>query len=275
MYIKSWLSSLIALTLVCCQLAIAEDTIMIGVAPHSSSRVILEAHATLRSFLENHFHRPVQISTAPTFTEFTRRSLQGKYDLLITSPHLALLAAESAHYQPLLTYHEGLETLLLSKTNTCPSAPPVSVLGLDPISFVTLTGLKELADRGLTTKTGLSIEYASASDSTALAVSQGKADIAIVSKPNYNKLPESTRQQLQICWTSTPKPSRIYLVKPNAQISLEQWQAALKAFIQSPEGEAHLKSNKFTAFREVNETELKSVQDLADMARQILNESTP
>lgn len=249
----------------------ATDSILIGIAPHSSARIILESHATLRSFLENRLGKPVEIVTAPTFSEFTRRSLQGQYDLLITSPHLALLAQDQAGYKPLLTYTQGLETVLVSRTETLPEKRPLTVFGLDPISFVTLTGLEELQKRGIIKANDNTINYASASDSTALAVIQGKADIAIMSWPNYTKLNDEIKKQVAVSWRSEPKPSRIYLVKTGKGIDAQTWEQAITAFTTSPEGMSHLEDNKLKGFRSVNTDDLNSVRPLANAALTYLN----
>jgi phosphonate transport system substrate-binding protein len=252
----------------------AAETLLIGIAPHSSARVILQSYATLRSFLEAHFGQPVQIATAPNFTEFARRSQQGQYDLLITSPHLALLAQEEAGYTPLLTYVQGLETVLVSRTEVLPDHRPLNVLGLDPVSFVTLTGLHELNNRGLVAGKDINISYASASDSAALAVTQQKADVAIMSWPNYTKLNDDIKKQVAISWRSAAEPSRIYLAKEDKGVSVTQWRRALDAFTGSPEGKIHLDDNKLKGFRPLKEHELDSVRPLADVTRAILNQPT-
>lgn len=253
----------------------AADSILIGIAPHSSARVILESHESLRHFLENKLGTNVEIVTAPNFSEFTRRSLQGQYDLLITSPHLALLAQEYAGYIPLMTYTQGLETVLITRSERIPEERPLKTTGLDPVSFVTLTGLQELNHRGLTVENGsLTVNYASASDSAALAVVQGKADVAIMSWPNYVKLNDEIKKQIHVSWRSEPKPSRIYLVKPGNGVDLARWQAVLNDFTTSPEGIAHLESNKLKAFRPVTTDDLNSVRALSDAAFTYLN-TTP
>lgn len=61
--------------------------ITIGIAPHSSTRMILETHQDLKQFFENYFKRPVEILTAKNFSEFAKRSNEGTYyDLILTSP---------------------------------------------------------------------------------------------------------------------------------------------------------------------------------------------
>lgn len=75
----------------------------IGVAPHSSARVIIEMYQPLRLHLEQALHLPVEIVTAPDFTEFARRAMAQQYDIAITTGHQARLLQTDAGYLPLLT----------------------------------------------------------------------------------------------------------------------------------------------------------------------------
>jgi phosphonate transport system substrate-binding protein len=264
------LGTFIAAFALTCQSA---EPILIGVAPHSSARVIIESHATLRDYLENQFHQPVQIVTAPTFSEFTRRSLKSSYDLLITSPHLAVIAKEHAGYEPLMTYTQGLETVLVGLSDKLPEQKPLRVVGLDPVSFVTLTGLHYLKEIGLSSEADIKVSYASASDSASLMVTQGKADIAIMSWPNYTKLNDELRNKVAVVWKSEPKPSRVYLIKEGKGLTKVDWQTALKGFTESAEGEKHLTENKLKGFKSLTYNDLIPVKPLADAALKLL-EST-
>ena len=64
----------------------------VGIAPHTSARVILEMYQPLRVFLEKSLARPVEIVTAPDFTEFARRGMEQQYDLAVTTGHLSRLS---------------------------------------------------------------------------------------------------------------------------------------------------------------------------------------
>jgi phosphonate transport system substrate-binding protein len=249
----------------------ASEALQIGIAPHSSVRIILESHASLRAYLESYFNQPVQIATAPNFSEFAKRSNQGDYDLIITSPHLALMAQEAANYQPLMTYTQGLETVIVAKEAQMPTQRPLRVVGLDPISFVTLTGLQALHETELGVgQNNLNVQYSTASDNAAILLTQDKADIAIMSLPNYNKLNDTLRAQVNIVWRSQPKPSRIYLAKAGKGYTINDWQQALSSFTLSPQGQEHLKDNKLKEFRSLILNELDSVKPLARMAKKIL-----
>lgn len=85
----------------------------IGVAPHSSARVILEMYQPLRLYLEQALGSPVEIVTAPDFTEFARRAVAQQYDIAITTGHQARLLQSDAAYRPLLTYQSDFKAVAL------------------------------------------------------------------------------------------------------------------------------------------------------------------
>jgi phosphonate transport system substrate-binding protein len=85
-------------------IAPAQESFILGVAPHTSARVILEMYQPLRLHLEKSLGNPVEVVTAPDFNEFARRALAQEYDLAITTGHQARLLQTDANYLPLLTY---------------------------------------------------------------------------------------------------------------------------------------------------------------------------
>jgi phosphonate transport system substrate-binding protein len=93
-------------------------TFKIGVAPHTSARVILEMYQPLRQQMEKALGVPVEIVTAPDFTEYARRLLQQEYDMAITTGHQARLAQTDAGYTPLTTYSADFRAVALVQGNS-------------------------------------------------------------------------------------------------------------------------------------------------------------
>lgn len=94
--------------------ALADDlSFKLGVAPHTSARVILEMYQPLRLHLERALGQPVEVQTAPDFTEFGRRALNQEYDLAVTTGHQARFYQTEAGYLPLLTYKADFKAVAL------------------------------------------------------------------------------------------------------------------------------------------------------------------
>lgn len=93
-----WLYAMAWLLGAACFAMASDMPFRVGVAPHTSARLILQQYQPLRASLEKGLGQPVEIATAPDFTDFARRALRGEYDLVITTGHQALLLRDEAHY---------------------------------------------------------------------------------------------------------------------------------------------------------------------------------
>lgn len=106
-----WLYAMAWLLGAACFAMASDMPFRVGVAPHTSARLILQQYQPLRASLEKGLGQPVEIATAPDFTDFARRALRGEYDLAITTGHQALLLRDDAHYLPLVTYRAPFQAL--------------------------------------------------------------------------------------------------------------------------------------------------------------------
>lgn len=255
---------------------VEKDPIIIGIAPHSSTREILASHQDLREFVGKYFKRPVQIITAKNFSEFSRRSNEGSYyDLILTSPNLAVLAQRMGGYTPLLTYQKGLSAVILSKDKDILKKEkfPLHVIGLDPVSFPTQTAQNWLEEQGFHEGEQINYTYTSAADSSISILLNNDADMIIMSLPNYNKLiNEKTKNLVEVVYKSEPKPSRIYLAKNRNGITLDEWKKALNIFRDSIEGKNHLKTTKLIGFKDINQEDLDALEPIVKVTKKRLYE---
>jgi len=251
-----------------CAYGDALKPIRIGIAPHSSPRLIFESHQDLKKYLEAAFQRPVQLLTAKTFSEFAKQCNEGtKYDLILTSPNLAYLAQHVADYTPVMTYTKGLEVMILGSSASILQSgrKPLKIAGQDPVSFITLLGEEWFEEQGL--KEGEAIAYhyyISASDSLAMLLLNHEVDLIMISLPNYLRLSDALKSTLPVIYHSTPKPSRIFMVHASSEISLEKWQEVLKDFSKSKDGEDHLKIIQLEGYQMLDINALDSMKRLGE-----------
>ncbi|XOB61101.1 phosphate/phosphite/phosphonate ABC transporter substrate-binding protein [Campylobacterota bacterium DY0563] len=245
-----------------------ENDITIGIAPHSSTRVILESHQDLRLFLEKYFDRPVRIVTAKNFSEFSKRSNTGTfYDLVLTSPNLAVLAQKMGDYKPIMTYKKGLSTIILSKDKNILKKEkyPLHVIGLDPVSFPTLDAQKWLDEQGFNEDEKIKYTYTSATDSSIAILLNNHADMIIMSLPNYLKLLNNKmKDKVHVIYQSETKPSRVYLAKDRNGITLNEWKKALDIFTKSKEGQNHLKKTRLEGFKKIESKDLDVLKPIVE-----------
>lgn len=262
------------LTLLACPGLAAGLTL--GVAPHTSARVILEMYQPLRRHLEQELGQPVEVVTAPDFTEFASRALAGAYDLAVTTGHQARLLQTDAGYLPLLTYKADFKAVVLTARASGIRAPRdldgQVVLGLSPSSLVTLWGEQWLADRRVR---GAQVRYVSASDSVAHLLVAGEAKAAFTSLANFQKLPDKLQADLRVLAASPAMAGRVYLLHPRLRDRLKAVQAALAAFAASPAGRTYFQDNKLEGYRPLRPGELATMDRYAARTREQVRKAAP
>jgi phosphonate transport system substrate-binding protein len=254
---------------------LADTAFRLGVAPHTSARVIVEMYQPLRLHLEKALAMPVEIITAPDFTEFARRALAQDYDLAITTGHQARLLETDAQYAPLLTYQADFRAVALvagnSPIKTVAALRGSKVLGLSQTSLVTLWGQHWLKSNGLGS---VGMDYVSASDSVARLLLAGQASAGFTSLANYQQLAPAIQSQVRFLAISEPMAGRVYALNKRMHAVHDKIDSALWAFADSPEGKQYFEKFKLEGYRKLKPRELEKMEPYAVEVRQFLK-STP
>lgn len=251
--------------------AAAADQLILGVAPHTSARIILEMYQPLRLHLEKEIGMPVDVVTAPDFTVFAQRGLQQEFDIAVTTGQQARLLQVDAGYLPLLTYQADFKAVALvaaaSPYRRAADLQGKSALGLSPTSQVTVWGQHWLEDNGLK---GMKIRYVSASDSVAQLLVTGEAAVGFTSLANYQKLTPELQQQLKILARSRSMVGRIYLLNKRRAGLQKKIEAALWSFAASEAGKKYFSTNRLEGYRLLERNELQSMDRYAAEVRRVL-----
>jgi len=246
-------------------------TFVLGVAPHTSARVILEMYQPLRRHLENVLKQPVEVQTAPDFTEFAKRAIHRDYDLAITTGHQARFFQTDAGYLPLLTYNADFKAVALvldkGRIRSAADLKGTVVLGLSPTSLVTLWGQHWLKKQNIG---DVDLRYVSAADSVSRQVLSGEASAAFTSLANFQKLPPDQQEQLRILAESEPMAGRVYLLDKRWAGKLGQIDKALWSFAASPEGQAYFAQNRLEGYRKLRPRELEAMDPYAAETRKVV-----
>jgi phosphonate transport system substrate-binding protein len=251
--------------------SLAADTFIIGVAPHTSSRIILDMYEPLRLHLEKALGMPVEVLTAPDFEVFARRALDQQYDIAITTGHQARLLQTDAKYLPLLTYEADFKAVAIVAVHGPIHKPHdlkgKNVLGLSAASGVTLWGQHWLKKNDLG---GIPVRYVSASDSVAQLVITGEAAAGFTSLTNFEKLAPNIQSQLRILAESPSLVGRVYMLNSRQNGRQKTIDGALWAFATTGAGKHYFEVNKLGGYRRLKPGELPSMDAYAAEVRRLL-----
>jgi phosphonate transport system substrate-binding protein len=246
----------------------AAQSLRIGVAPHSSARAVLELYQPLRERMEAELAQPVEIRTAPDFTEFARRALAGEYDIAITTGHQARLLQTDAGFLPLLTYTAPFRAVVVvAKGSAVRHAVDLSgktVIGLSPTSLVTQWGLHWLARNKVT---DARVRHVSAADSVARLILGGEAAAGFMSSANVMGLAPEMRDQLDYAVQSEPMLGRVYMLNPALANRRPDILAALGHFAASESGQRYFAATKLDGYRPIAPGELEAMDPYAAEVR--------
>jgi len=244
----------------------------IGVAPHSSARVILEMYQPLREHLESRLGRRVEIVTAPDFTEFARRAMAQQYDIAITTGHQARLLESDARYLPLLTYRAEFKSVAVvaadSRYQRVQDLAGTTVIGLSPSSQVTLWGRHWLYRNAV----DADVIYVSASDSLGQRVIRGEGSAGFMSLANYQNMPAALRDKLRVLAESLPMAGRVYVLNARHAREKEAMLATLGHFAATPAAKQYFERYKLEGYRALEPRELVQMEPYANEVRQVLRQ---
>lgn len=243
----------------------------VGVAPHSSARVILQMYQPLRAHLEKTLARPVEIVTASDFTEFARRAVKQEYDLAITTGHQARLLESDARYLPLLTYKADFTAVVVVEADSPYREPKQlagqTIVGLSPSSLVTIWGEHWAQRNGIG---DVRFRYVSASDSAVHLLFNGEGAAGLISRPNYQNLRPEIRQRVRILDESLPMAGRVYVLNGRHAAIKEKLFAALWEFAETPAAQQYFESYKLGGYRRLEPRELFGMEPYANEVRKVL-----
>jgi phosphonate transport system substrate-binding protein len=221
----------------------------------------------LRAQLEKALGVPVEVVTAPDFTEFARRMLHQEYDIAVTTGHQARLAQTDGDYMALTTYSADFRAVALvagnSKFKTAKDLMGKPVLGLSPTSLVTLWGQHWMKQNGNPD----TLRYVSASDSVARLVLAGEAVAGFTSLANYQSLSRELQAQMRFLVISDPLAGRVYMLNKRQVPRRDLIDAALTTFASSPEGKAYFEKYKLDGYRKLKARELEVMEPYAREVR--------
>ena len=247
----------------------------IGVAPHSSARVILEMYQPLREYLESALKQPVEIVTAPDFTEYARRAMAQQYDIAITTGHQARLLQTDANYRELLTYSADFKSIAVVAGNSRYQTPAdlagTKVYGLSPSSLVTIWGQHWLQRNAVPDTT---MHYVSASDSVVHLLLKGEGSAGFVSLANYQNMPAAIRAQMRVMAESLPMAGRVYMLNARHAARRDAILAELWAFAQTEPAKQYFARHQLGGYRALEPRELVAMEPYANEVRQELQRSS-
>ncbi len=89
------------------------DPLKMGFIPMGSSAATVKRFAPLKDYLAEKLGKKIRLESTKNLKTFVARTTRGDYDIVITDPHLAVLAADSGRYEVVGRSKEDLVSLIV------------------------------------------------------------------------------------------------------------------------------------------------------------------
>jgi len=271
--------ALVLLLLIGLRPAWADDArpLVLGVFPYVTARQIVEIYRPVVKALEEKLQRRVLLFTARDFTVFVERTRKGKYDILLTAPHLAWLARQEAGYQPLLKYDLSIHGLLVVKSDSpfknLEDFRGRTIATPDSISLVAIAGKAEMAAQGLRENIDYQSKQSGTHINAAMQVIHGRTDGAMLALQAYNLMRPALRQQLRVLAETPPLPSLMYLTHPRLSVTeVQSIRKALLDFSASPDEQARNHQSTNGLIEPIDDAMFLAIRPYALSAQEMLSQ---
>jgi phosphonate transport system substrate-binding protein len=209
----------------------AQDTWTFGVVPQQSAQELAENWQPLFDEVAKLSGKKLLFRTAPTIPEFEARLAKGEYDFAYMNPYHFTLFSETAGYHALARARDkrikGI--IVVHKDHPAGTLEDLSIVNMAfpaPLAFAaTILTQAHLNQANVEFKPS----YVRTHDSVYLTVANGLFEAGGGVSRTFNNMPEETREQLRILWTSpgyTP-----HAVAFHESVREETYQAVVSALV--------------------------------------------
>ena len=252
-----------------------KHALRLAVLPYASPLTLIQIYRQLKGYLAESLGRPVEFYSAPSFSDFVAILMAGDYDLVMSPPHLAVMAMER-NYVPLLRYRACLEPVL-AMADDCPFTAVrdfrnMRIAAPDSCTMIRLAGLKWLADNGLESGRDYQLTERSSHAAVAAAVAAEEVDAGLTSTMVMRYLPVEMQRELRIIHSGLHLPHVFTIAHRRlGEPLLGQIKALLQAFPDTDPGRIFMARTGFEGYREVDDEALQALAPWVTLYRGLQN----
>jgi phosphonate transport system substrate-binding protein len=249
------------LLLFCLSVPSLAGTLRLGVFPYFSAEQLVALHYPLKDYLAQTSGLHIRLVSAPDFRTFKRRTAEGRYDLLITAPHLGRMAERQAGYRWLGVTVNRSEAVFVALRDTGIRGLAdlqSKRLALPPrLAIIHQMALETLEGAGLKPGRDLAIMPRRTHDQALYAVIRGDADAAAVGRPTWLRYDAPGKERLQVIGRSASIPGFALMAHSRLAPEMrERLRKALHAFAGTREGKAYFSATGLGGVRMIEPADL-------------------
>lgn len=218
----------------------AQRPLKMGVIPYLSPGTLIAEYAGLRDYLAAELKRAVIIHTALDLRQFSTRTEQRDFDIVLTAPHL-LTRTMAVAYQPLMAVRADFYAHILVPVRS-PARNLRDLVGArmhnpPPSAFTSIAIEQFLLSVGYRLDRDFKIQRHNSENNALLAAARSNGDAVAASRAVVQRLPAEIRSKLKVIASTPAAVSMLLLSSPEmAKDDVARLRAALAAFPYSQAG---------------------------------------
>lgn len=241
--------------------------LVFAVVPYLPARRLVELYAPLLPVFSAKLGQPVDIASAPDYTEHLRRMRAGDYDIVADSLILSRIAQREHGHVPVGRTRAPLEPLLV-----VPAASPLAgmdgirggtVAVTDRTAALAVIGLRHLRDRNLVPGRDFRIQVSTSHANSLHRLLAGEVVAAIVSHTTLKQVDASLTARVRVLAPlATGISAVVYHVAPRLAAQAPLLTAALTDFAGQPAGQAFVTALGHQGLVPVTAAEMQALDPL-------------
>ena len=241
-----------------------EQHIQFGIFPYVSPGQLVKFHNPLRAYMEETLGVSVSLVTAPSFKDFVARTKQGKYDIIMTAPHLGKLAEVQGYKRIAHSMHEVQGIYLVRKDSdikqlTDLKGKVITLIGRAAI--ITQMVEHQLKSLGMEEGKDYTFRVTRTHNNAMYAPLRNESDASVTGTLLFNKIGVEDRKNVRVIGKTPVAPG--FLVMAGKRITEEQRHKlteALLNFINTENGKTYLKNTGLVRFERITDQEMQDLE---------------
>ncbi len=243
-------------------LAVAPETLRLGVMPVYGVRTLMKRYDPIRAYVARLLGQPVRIETAPDFRRFLSSILAREFDIVVAAAHFARIAQLDAGWVPLAQFKPDHGTLLIVRAGEAPKRVAdlagKEVAVVDRLAVTVMDGLNYLASQGLKTDVDYKVVEYRNHTSVVHALLSGASEMAVATTHGLNQIPADQRARIAVYKHVSDIPAFVILAAPGLpKQAIDRLSAGLAIFANEPEGLEFLEQNSDTGLVAADEAMMR------------------
>lgn len=257
---RIWLSLFALLPL----LASAAEPVRFGIFPYVSPGKLVQFHLPLKQHLERTLGQPVGLVSAPDFEAFVERTAAGRYDYVLTAPHLGRLAELRSGYQRVARSLHVVQGIYLARDDSgiqsLADLEHHTVTMAARVSVIFQMAQHQLAQLGLQDGVNLTIRETTTHNNAMYAPLRGESDASVTGILLWTKLGHTHKQKLRVIGTTPEAPGFMLMANPRVSAAeLDQVRRAVLGFADTPAGKEYFATTGLRGFAPIADATMESM----------------